>query len=70
MSKRYLVLRVPNSGPNALIAEPNDFDNLHAAEARIAAINGEHLMVHHTYLEVFAYSGDKFATLDAEGIIY
>ena len=60
IGKRYLVLRVPSSGPPAVIAEPYDFATEEEAEARIAQIEADHLVVHHTYLEVMAYFGDKF----------
>ena len=67
---RFLVLRVPSSGPPAVIAEPYDFATREEANARIAEIEAEHLVVHHTYLEVMAYSGDKFRAMDAAGVIY
>jgi len=68
--KRFLVLRVPNTGPKALIAPPNDFATEAEARARIAAIEAVHLIEHHTYLEVWSYAGDKLAALDDEGVLY
>jgi len=68
--QRFLVLRVPSSGPPAVIAEPNDFPSHAEAKARIAAIEADHLVIHHTYLEIMAYSGDKYQAMDAAGVIY
>ena len=67
---RWLVLRVPNTGPKALIAPPNDFATEAEARARISAIEAGHLIEHHTYLEAWPYAGDKFTALDAAGILY
>jgi hypothetical protein len=69
-TKRYLVLRVPNTGPKALIAAPNDFATESEAQARIDAIEALQLQGHHTYLEVWPYRGDKFAALAAAGVLY
>lgn len=67
--KRYLVLRVPSSGPRALAGPPNDFATKSEADARLAEIHSKQLKTHHTYLEVVEYSGDKSAFLEAEGIL-
>ena len=67
---RYAVLRVPGSGPKALIAPPNDFATLAEAEARVAAIEVTQRKVHHTHLEVFRYSGSLTDALRDAGIIY
>lgn len=68
-AKRYLVLRVPSSGPKALAGPPNDFSALKDAEARLSEITAGHLKAHHTYLEIVEYSGDKSAFLSAQGIL-
>lgn len=67
--KRFLVLRVPNSGPKALAGPPNDFPTLKEAEARVSEITSRHLKVHHTFLEIVEYTGDKSAFIEAEGIL-
>ena len=66
---RYLVLRVPNSGPKALAGVPNDFASLEDAKARVSEIMSQQLKVHHTYLEIVEYSGDKATFLESEGIL-
>lgn len=70
MVRRYVVLRHPSSGPPALIATPNDFATEQEAKIRIAEIENNQLMPHHTYLSVMEYEGDKFAALDAACVIY
>ena len=67
---RYLVLRVPNTGPRALISAPNGFPSEAEAQERIDSIEAQQLQVHHTYLEIWPYVGDKFAALKAEGILF
>ena len=67
---RYLVLRVPGSGPPALAGAPNDFATREDAEARIAEIERDHLKAHHTYLEVMAYEGDKARALAKAGVLF
>ena len=67
---RYLVLRVPDTGRKALIAEPNDFATEAEARRRIAEIEARQLQVHHTYLEVWPYRGGKLAAMEAAGILY
>ena len=66
----YLVIRVPTTGPRALIAAPNEFSTEAEARQRIASIESKHKMQHHTHLEVFSCSGDKFEALKRAGIIY
>lgn len=68
--KRYLILRVPGSGPPALAGAPNDFATREEAAARIAEIEATHLKAHHTYLEIMAYEGDKAAALNAAGVLF
>lgn len=68
--KRYVVIRVPTNGPRALIAEPNDFATEALARERIAAIEADHRMQHHTFLDIFAYTGEKYEALTAAGINY
>ncbi len=68
--ERYAVLRLPSSGPKAVIAAPWDFATHAEAEARIAGIEQDHRVVHHTYLEVFAFKGEKYAAMDAAGVMY
>lgn len=65
----HLVVRVPSSGPPALIGPPNDFAARAEAEARIAGIEAGHRVAHHTYLEVVAYEGDRASALEALGIL-
>ena len=69
-ARRYAVLRVPSSGPKAVIAAPWLFETEAEAKARIAEIEADHLVVHHTYLEVFALDGDAYRALDASGVLY
>lgn len=69
MTARYLVLRVPTSGPKALAGGANDFASREAAEARVAEILAGQLKAHHTYLEVMAYEGDKMAALERAGVL-
>ncbi|MEM9099085.1 MAG: hypothetical protein AAGC79_11235 [Pseudomonadota bacterium] len=69
MARRYAVLRVPTSGPKAVIAEPWDFASSVEAEARISEIEADHLVVHHTYLEVFEYEAPTLAALHAAGVL-
>ena len=56
---RFAVIRVPTSGPPALVAAPNDFATRQEArsEARIAAVEAGQVMAHHTYLDIFSYEG-------------
>lgn len=67
--KRFLLLRVPSSGPKALAGPLNDFSSLNEAEARLRDITSENLKAHHTYLEIIEYTGDKVAFLNAKGIL-
>ncbi|MEO0911784.1 MAG: hypothetical protein AAFY59_02165 [Pseudomonadota bacterium] len=67
---RYAVLRVPNNGPKALIAEPNDFATEAEALARIASVEAAQLQIHHTHLEIHPYSGDLRTALAAADILY
>ncbi len=67
---RYAVIRVPTSGPPALIAAPSDFATEAEARARVAAIEGAQLQVHHTHLEILPYEGPLHAALTAHGILY
>lgn len=68
--KRYLVVRVPGSGPKAVIAPPCDFPNYVEAAARIAEIEAAQAMIHHTHLEIEVFSGDRFVWCDRNGILY
>ena len=70
VQKRFLVLRVPSSGPRALIAAPNDFATEAEARQRIAEIEMDHKIQHHTHLEIVAYAGDKYRALAEEGVIF
>ncbi len=67
---RFAVIRVPTSGPPALIAEPNDFATEADAEARIAAIEGKQIMPHHTYLDILGYDGGLQDALLRKGILF
>ena len=64
------MLRVPSSGPKAVIAEPFLFETRAEAEQRIAKIEATHLVAHHTYLEIFAFDGEVYTALDAAEVIY
>eukprot|EP00040_Diaphanoeca_grandis_P004814 m.30251 g.30251 ORF g.30251 m.30251 type:complete len:146 (+) comp16242_c0_seq1:279-716(+) len=44
---RFFVLRVPSTGPPALISEPNDFATRDEAEARVAEFEDQHLCTSH-----------------------
>jgi len=55
--ERFAVIRVPTSGPPALIGAPCDFATRAEAQARIDAIEAGHLKAHHTYLDIVAYEG-------------
>lgn len=70
MAERFAVLRVPSSGPQAVVAEPWDFATRAEATARIAQLEAGHLIQHHTHLEVFAYEGETYAALRSAGILY
>ena len=67
---RWLVLRVPTSGPPALIAPPNDFASEDEARARIAVIMERQRMAHHTHFEILRYQGERSAALAAAGAIF
>ena len=69
-AEKYVVLRVPSSGPKAVVGEPWLFETKREAEARLTELTASHLVVHHTYLEVFALNGDTYPALDNAGIIY
>ena len=66
----FLVVRVPTTGPRALIAPPNDFKSRADAERRIAFIEAPHRLQHHTFLEIVPYTGDKFDALRKGKINY
>ena len=66
---RFLVVRVPGSGPPALIGAPYDFASLAEAEARVAEIEAGHLKAHHTHLEVLPYTGPLQTALATKGIL-
>ncbi|MEM7189654.1 MAG: hypothetical protein AAF439_08590 [Pseudomonadota bacterium] len=70
MAERFLVQRVPSSGPPAVVADPYDFPTRTAAEERVAEIEAGHLVVHHTYLDIMTYTGDRYAAMDKAGVIY
>lgn len=70
VDKRYLVLRAPNTGPKALAGPPNDFTTVKAAQARFDEIMAAQIKLHHTHLEIVAYSGDKITYLESQGILY
>lgn len=70
LGPRYLLLRVPNSGPKALAGPPNDFASFDEADARLREISDAQTKSHHTYLEITEYAGDKIAFLEREGILY
>lgn len=65
---RFAVIRVPGSGPPALVGAPYHFDTEHAALARIAEIEAAHLKSHHTHLEVVPFEGPLHAAMQAMGI--
>ena len=67
---RYRVLRVPDTGPNALIAALNDFATEAEANARIREVEAQQLQPHHTYLEVWPYRGDRYRAMTEPGIPY
>ena len=67
---RYLVVRVPTSGPPAVIAEPNDFETESEARARIGEIESLQLQAHHTWLDIVRYTGDRTTALERAGILY
>ena len=67
---RYLVIRVPDSGPKALAGPPNDFGSRSEAEARIGEITSEHRKAHHTHLEIMKYTGDKADALRNAGVLF
>ncbi len=67
---RHAVIRVPSSGPPALIAPPNDFTSEAEALRRIAFVEARQLLAHHTYLDVLAYEGPLTAALEERGIAY
>ena len=63
------MLRVPSTGPPALISEPYDFATLEEAQARVAEFEDSHLVVHHTYFDIRSYHGDRQDALKREGIL-
>ena len=69
-AERYAVLLVLSSGPRAVVGVPWLFATRHEAWAWIAELTARHLVVHHTYLEVFAFHGETYPALDKAGIIY
>ncbi|MDX8352740.1 hypothetical protein [Cognatiyoonia sp. IB215182] len=66
--RRFAVIRVPTSGPPALVAQPNVFDSQDSADARIAEIEARQLMTHHTYLDTVAFEGPLMAAMQSRGI--
>ena len=68
--ERYAVLRVPSSGQKGVVGEPWLFETQREAEARIAELTADHLVVHHTYLEVILLRGEVYAALDNAAIVY
>ena len=64
------MLRVPGNGPRAPAWPPNDFADAASAQARIDESETTHRKAHHTHLEIARYSGDRFAFMAAEGILY
>lgn len=66
---RYLVLRVPGSGPPALVGAPYDFATDAEAQARVADIEAAQMKTHHTHLEIQPYEGKTQQALADLGII-
>ena len=66
---RYLVIRVPVTGPPARAGAPNDFATLAEARARVADIVSRARVRHHTYLDIEAYDGDLERAMEAKGIL-
>lgn len=69
MTRRFVIVRVPGSGPPALAGAPNVFDTHDAAAARVAEIEAGHLKAHHTHLEIHAVEGNVPEALAAKGIL-
>lgn len=67
--RRFLVVRVPGSGPPALVGAPYVFATLADAEARIAVIEQDHRKSHHTHLEVIPFEGAIGAALEKLGVL-
>ncbi|WP_121629632.1 hypothetical protein [Tropicibacter alexandrii] len=68
-AERFMVVRVPGSGPPALIGAPYDFATLADAKARIAEIEATHRKSHHTHLEIVPYRGALAQALAERGIL-
>ena len=67
---RYAVIRVPSSGPPALIAPPNDIATEAETHRRIAAAEQAQLMAHHIYLDMVAYEGPLMPELSRRGVLF
>ena len=67
---RFPVIRVPTSGPPALIAAPNDFATEAKALARIAEIEAAQLKAHHTCSDVVRYEGSLLDALAERGALF
>ena len=67
--ERFMVIRVPGSGPPVLIGAPFDFATRAGAEARIAEIEAPHRKSHHTHLEIAPYRGPLARALAERGIL-
>ena len=65
-----IALRVTFSGPLAAVAESGDFTARFEGEARIAANDADHLVVHHLSLDVLPDSGRGIEAMDAVSVLY
>jgi len=67
---RWLVIRVPGSGPPAAITPAIIYESEAEALAQIERIEANHRKTHHTYLDTFRFTGDIHTTLTVAGINY
>ena len=67
--RKYAIIRVPGSGPPALINMDSIFSDIAEAHAKLAQIEETQLKAHHTFLDIVSFEGKAEDELPKLGII-
>ncbi len=68
--RKYAIIRVPGSGPPALIDMDSIFSDKAEAQAKLAQIEKTQLKAHHTFLDIVSFEGNAEEELPKLGIIF